>query len=427
MADRPNQDRHGERFVSTLVRETLAVILAGGKGSRLGSLTSHRVKPAVPFGGHFRIIHFALSNCVHSGIRRIGVTTQYKAHSLIQDLHQAWGFLRPELGEYLEILPAQQRTGESWYRGTADSIYQNRDILRLHGAKYLLVLGGDHVYKMDYGRMLATHVNTGADVTVGCIPVPMEKCSAFGIMEVDGDNRVRRFVEKPATCEAMPDMPGHVLASMGIYVFNTEFILSRLLVDAADPESGHDFGGDIVPAAVRDSNVHAYPFLTPGTNEPAYWRDVGDIDSYWEANLELVGIDPGLDLYDDDWPILTWQRQAPPAKFPLDGEGRSGEAINSLVAGGSIVSGARVENSVISSCVRVGEGSRVEESVILDHARIGRDVRIRRAIIETGCEIPDGTQIGLDPAADAARFEVSRNGIVLVTPEMFGQDIRYIR
>ncbi len=421
------QRKSSERFVSALTRDTLALVLAGGKGTRLGALTSHRVKPAVPFGGHFRIIDFPLSNCMNSGIRRIGVTTQYKAHSLIQGLHHAWGFLRPEIGEYLEILPAQQRTDGGWYAGTADAVYQNQDIIRLHGASHLLVLGGDHVYKMDYGAMLACHAQSGADVTVACVPVPIERASGFGIMEVDNDNRVTRFTEKPTDCAGMPGDPDHALASMGIYVFGTDYILSRLLVDAADPNSSHDFGRDIIPATIQDSAVFAYPFRDMRTGGPTYWRDVGDIDSYWEANLELIGIAPELDIYDEDWPILSWQNQAPPAKFALDGTGRPGEAINSMVASGSILSGARVENSIVFSCVRVDEGSMVDESVILDHVRIGRDTRIHRAVIETGCVIPDGMRIGEDPAADGDRFEVSRNGVVLVTPEMLGQSVQHLR
>jgi len=412
---------------SPLTRDTLAIILAGGKGTRLGSLTSHRVKPAVPFGGHFRLIDFPLSNCVNSGIRRIGVTTQYKAHSLIQDLHQTWSFLRPELGEYLEILPAQQRTEGGWYAGTADSVYQNQDIIRLHDASHLLVLGGDHVYKMDYGDMLSAHVQSGADVTVACIPVPIDRASAFGIMDIDSDNRVTAFTEKPAKCASMPGDRDHALASMGIYVFDTDYALSRLLVDTADPDSSHDFGRDIIPAALHDSTVVAYPFCNARTGSPAYWRDVGDIDSYWEANLELIGIAPELDIYDQRWPILSWQHQAPPAKFALDGTGRPGEAINSMVASGSIVSGARVENSVLFSRVTIDEGSIVEESVILDHARIGRDTRIRRAIIDTGCVIPDGMCIGHDRTVDGCRFEISTNGIVLVTPEMLEQSVLHLR
>ncbi len=417
-----------DRFVSLITRDTLALVLAGGKGTRLGALTSHRVKPAVPFGGHFRIIDFTVSNCVNSGIRRMGVLTQYKAHSLIQHIHQAWAFLRPDLGEFLELLPAQQRAGEDWYAGTADAIYQNMDIIHLHDPAFLLILGGDHIYKMDYGAMLAAHVSSGADVTVCCMPVPLGKASAFGILEVDKDNRIRRFIEKPEQCRGMPDDPIHALASMGIYVFNTDFLLERLPADAVNPESSHDFGKDILPEAVNNgSAVLAFPFRDLETGGPAYWRDVGDIDSYWEANLELTRIEPELNVYDRRWPILTLQHQAPPAKFVLDEDNRRGEAINSLVAGGCIVSGALIRNSVLSSDVWVGEGSTVEDSVVLDNAQIGRDVRIRRAIIETGCVIPDGLHIGHHPAEDTARFEVSAGGVVLVTPEMLGQEARYVR
>ena len=417
----------GERFVSLLTRDTLALVLAGGKGTRLGSLTSHRVKPAVPFGGHFRIIDFPLSNCINSGIRRIGILTQYKAHSLIQHLQQGWGFLRSELGEFIELLPAQQRTGDVWYRGTADSVYQNMDIIRLHDPRYLLVLGGDHIYKMDYGAMLAFHASSGADITVGCMPVPVEQCSRFGIMQVDEDYRIREFTEKPAHCDGMPGDPAHALASMGIYVFNTDYLLSRLLVDTTRSDSTHDFGKDIIPTAVHETKVAAFPFRDVDTGGPAYWRDVGDIDSYWQANLELIGIRPELNIYDARWPILTWQKQAPPAKFVLDDNGRRGEAVNSMVAGGCIVSGARIRNSVLSSLVTVEEGSRVEESVLLTNVHVGRNTVIRRAVIETGCRIPDGMQIGVDPEADRQRFEVSAGGVVLVTPEMLGQRVSHVR
>ncbi|MGM0433589.1 MAG: glucose-1-phosphate adenylyltransferase [Pseudomonadota bacterium] len=416
-----------ERYISLITQETLALVLAGGKGTRLGSLTSHRVKPAVPFGGHFRIIDFPLSNCINSGIRRIGVLTQYKAHSLIQHVHQGWGFLRSELGEFMELLPAQQRTGDEWYLGTADAVYQNIDILRLHNPSYLLVLGGDHIYKMDYGPMLAQHVSTGADVTVGCMPVPTSEACAFGIMEIDASNRIQRFTEKPTHCDPMPDSPDHALASMGIYVFNTRYLLSRLLVDANTPWSSHDFGRDIIPAAVTDSEVFAYRFRGSGGDRPGYWRDVGTIDSYWKANMELIGLNPELNIYDQRWPILTWQRQAPPAKFVLDEPGRRGEAINSMVAGGCIVSGATVYNSILSSHVTVSEGSSIESAVLLENVRVGRGVHIRRAVIETGCSIPDGMHIGFDATLDGTRFERSDDGIILVTPEMLGQEVHHVR
>lgn len=416
-----------ERFVSLITRDTLALVLAGGKGTRLGSLTSHRVKPAVPFGGHFRIVDFPLSNCVNSGIRRIGILTQYKAHSLIQHIHQGWGFLRVDLGEFIELLPAQQRTGGGWYSGTADAVYQNMDIIRLHSPRYLLILGGDHVYKMDYGPMLAAHVSHDADITVGCMPVPVEQAAAFGVMDVDHDLRVVGFHEKPETCPGMPSDPARALASMGIYVFDTEFLLSRLLVDATREASSHDFGRDILPRAVADSDVYAFPFRDPDTGGDAYWRDVGDIDSYWQANLELIGLSPELNVYDQRWPILTWQPQAPPAKFVLSEPGRCGQATDSMVAGGCIVSGARVDRSLLCSHVTVGEGSTIEDSVILTHVHIGRGVRIRRAIVETGCVLPDNFCVGHDEAADRSRFEVSAGGIAVVTPEMLGQEVHHVR
>jgi len=416
-----------ERFVSLITRDTLALVLAGGKGTRLGSLTSHRVKPAVPFGGHFRIIDFPLSNCINSGIRRIGILTQYKAHSLIQHLQQGWGFLRSELGEFIELLPAQQRTGEGWYRGTADAVYQNMDIIRLHSPRFLMILGGDHIYKMDYGAMLGFHVTHDADVTVGCMPVPVSQSNRFGIMDVDDNHRITRFVEKPDHCEGSPGQADQALASMGIYVFNTEYLLSRLMVDATRDDSSHDFGKDIIPDAVTEARCYAYPYRNMHDDGPAYWRDVGDIDSYWESNMELIGLRPELNIYDRDWPILTWQRQAPPAKFVLDEEGRRGEARNSMVAGGCIVSGAQVNQSLLSSFVTVEEGSEVNQSVILTNVRIGRNVRLRRTIIETGCQIPDDMCIGYDTEEDGQRFELSAGGIVLVTPEMLGQAVHHVR
>ena len=417
-----------QRFVSRLTRETLALILAGGRGSRLKHLTLWRAKPAVPFGGKFRIIDFPLSNCINSGIRRVGVLTQYKAHSLIQHVQRGWSFLRGEFGEFIELLPAQQRIETSWYAGTADAVYQNIDIIRQHAPEYVLILAGDHIYKMDYGQMIAYHVESGADMTVGCLEVETDVARAFGVMAVDENGRVNEFAEKPENPAPMPGKPGFALASMGIYVFNTTFLFERLIRDADDNRSTHDFGKDIIPEAVNNgSAVLAYPFRDLETGGRAYWRDVGDIDSYWEANLELTRIEPELNVYDRRWPILTLQRQAPPAKFVLDENNRRGEAINSLVAGGCIVSGALIRNSVLSSDVWVGEGSTVEDSVVLDNAQIGRDVRIRRAIIETGCIIPDGMHIGHHPAEDTARFEVSAGGVVLVTPEMLGQEARYVR
>ncbi len=405
-----------ERFVSRLTRETLALVLAGGRGTRLGGLTLERVKPAVPFGGKFRIVDFALSNCVNSGIRQIGVLTQYMAHELVQHTVNGWSFFRGEFGEFVELLPAQQRMGEIWYQGTADAVHQNTDIIAQHGPEYVLVLGGDHVYKMDYGTMIGSHVEHGADLTVGCMPVPREEATAFGVLGVDADGRVNRFVEKPPDPPAMPGEPDLALASMGMYCFRRDWLLQRLEEDAADPESSHDFGKDILPKAVADGcRVYAFPFRDPVEDKPGYWRDVGDIDSYWTANLELIGVMPELNLYDRDWPIWTYQEQLPPAKFVFDEAERRGVAVDSMVSGGCIVSGAWVQHSLLFSNVWVGEYSRVEDSLALPNVRIGANCFIRRAVIDAGCVIEDGTVIGAYPEHDAQRFEVSRGGVVLVT------------
>ena len=414
--------RKPERFVSRITRETLALVLAGGRGTRLGGLTLERVKPAVPFGGKFRIVDFALSNCVNSGIRQIGVLTQYMAHELIQHVQHGWSFFRGEFGEFVELLPAQQRVGETWYQGTADAVYQNADIIAEHDPEYVLVLGGDHVYKMDYGTMLGFHVEHDADVTVGCMPVPREQARAFGVLHVDDEGRVEAFVEKPPDPPAMPGEPDLALASMGIYIFDTRWLLDQLRADAADPDSDHDFGKDIIPKALASGcGVYGFPFRDPVEDRPGYWRDVGDLDSYWAANLELIGVTPELNLYDQQWPIWTYQEQWPPAKFVFDEADRRGMALDSMLSGGCIVSGATVRHSVLFSDVWVGEHSRVQDSLALPHVRIGRDCRIRRAIIDAGCRIADGTVIGENPETDAQRFEVSRNGIVLVTREALGQ------
>ena len=414
-----------DRFVSRLTRDTLALVLAGGRGSRLQQLTDWRAKPAVPFGGQFRIIDFSLSNCVNSGIRRIGVLTQYKAHSLIRHIQRGWGFLRGELGEFVELLPAQQRTDGSWYQGTADAILQNIDIIRNHNPTYILVLAGDHVYKMDYGPMLAAHVSSGADVTIGCIEVPVEEAYAYGVMTVDANNRILEFLEKPDHAESIPDKPGAVLASMGIYVFNTETLCQALLKDGHAENSNHDFGRDIIPALIRRGNSLAFPFHDPQQGKQAYWRDVGTVDALWQANLELIGVSPELNLYDKAWPIWTYAEQLPPAKFVFDEDARRGVAINSMVAGGCIVSGALIHHSLLFSNVYVHSFSEVIDSVVLPDVDIGRHVKIRNAIIDRGCLIPAGMQIGVDAKLDAERFYVTPKGIVLVTPEMLGQRLHY--
>jgi len=422
------QIESSQRFISLATKDTLALILAGGRGSRLGELTSHRAKPAVPFGGKFRIIDFPLSNCINSGIRRVGVVTQYMAHSLIRHLQQGWGFLRGEFGEFIEILPAQQRHGEAWYKGTADAVYQNIEIIRTHRPRYVLILGGDHVYKMDYGTMLGFHVSHEADVTVACLEVPRMEAQGFGVMGVTAEGRVESFVEKPLDPPAIPGRPDHALASMGIYVFNTDYLLRMLAQDGPDPASDHDFGKNILPDGVaRGDRIFAFPFRNNAQSRQAYWRDVGTIDSYWAANMELIGVTPELDLYDDTWPIWTYQEQAPPAKFVFDDEDRRGIAIDSMLSGGCIVSGAVVRHSLLFSNVLVAERTLIQDTVVLPRAVIGPDCLVRRAVIETGCHLPPGTVIGEDPIEDARRFHVTEGGVVLVTPEMLQQELPYVR
>ncbi|MFA7592104.1 MAG: glucose-1-phosphate adenylyltransferase [Thiohalobacteraceae bacterium] len=418
---------HTRRFVSRLTRNTLALILAGGRGSRLKHLTLWRAKPAVPFGGKFRIIDFPLSNCLNSGIRSIGVLTQYKAHSLIQHIHRGWNFLRGEFGEFVELLPAQQRIEVSWYQGTADAVYQNLDIIRNHRPDFVLILAGDHIYKMDYGPMIAEHVKRGADMTVGCIEVDLARASAFGVMSVDDEGCVVGFQEKP---EQPAPMPGHTdvaLASMGIYVFNTEFLYQELIRDADDDASEHDFGKNVLPHIIKDSKVIAYSFRDEETGKQAYWRDVGTVDAFWEANLELIGVTPELNLYDEEWPIWTYQEQLPPAKFVFDDDDRRGMAVDSMVSGGCIVSGARVRHSLLFSNVRLHAHTVVEDTVVLPNVNIGPDCRITRAVIDKGCRIPAGTVVGEDPIEDARRFHVSEGGVVLITPEMLGQELHHVR
>jgi glucose-1-phosphate adenylyltransferase len=416
------------RFVSRLTRETLALILAGGRGSRLKHLTQWRAKPAVPFGGKFRIIDFPLSNCLNSGIRRIGVLTQYKSHSLIQHIQKGWGFLRGEFGEFVELLPAQQRIDEfSWYAGTADAVYQNIDIIRTHDPSYVLVLAGDHIYKMDYGQMIAHHVETAADLTVGCVEVPLDQARAFGVMAVDRRGRIVSFAEKPEHPTPVPGRTDVALASMGIYVFNTRFLYEQLIKDADDAHSSHDFGKDLLPAVIDNYRVYGYSFRDPTSGEHAYWRDVGTVDSFWRANLELIEVTPELNLYDQEWPIWTYQEQLPPAKFVFDDEDRRGMAVDSMVSGGCIISGAKLKRSLLFSNVRVADQSHIEESVVLPNVHIGEGCRIQRAVIDKGCDIPPGTVIGVDAEADRRRFYVSEGGIVLVIPEMLGQELRYVR
>lgn len=417
-----------KRLVSRITRDTLALVLSGGRGSRLKQLTDWRAKPAVPFGGKFRIIDFPLSNCVNSGVRRMAVLTQYKAHSLIKHIQQAWGANRMARDEFVELLPAQQRINEqSWYSGTADAVYQNIDILRTHNAEYVLILAGDHIYKMDYGPMIAYHVENNADLTIGCIEVPVAEASAFGVMGIDNAGRINMFLEKPKDPPVIPGSEGMSLASMGIYVFNTKFLFEQLIYDADDPHSEHDFGKNIIPRVIKNYQVYAYPFRDLQSGAQAYWRDVGTIDSYWAANLELIGVTPDLNLYDTEWPIWTHQEQLPPAKFVFDEVDRRGIAVDSMVSGGCIISGALVRHSLLFSNVLVNEQASVEDSVILPNVVINERAKIRKAVIDKGCVIPAGMEIGFDAELDRQRFEISEGGVVLVTPDMLGQRLHMVR
>lgn len=424
------QDNTSSRFISTLTKNTLALILAGGRGSRLKDMTNWRAKPAVPFGGKFRIIDFPLSNCMNSGIRRIGVVTQYKSHSLIQHIQRGWGFLRGEFNEYVELLPAQQRVEEEWYKGTADAVFQNLDILRNIDAEYILILAGDHVYKMDYGQMLAAHARNKADMTVACLNVPLQDAKAFGVMAVDETDRVLQFREKPSDPDPIPDIPDQALASMGIYVFNAAFLYEQLIRDADDPHSSHDFGHDIIPHMIDKYRVYAHRFADScvnSTGDKHYWRDVGTIDAYWEANMELTKVVPELNLYDRQWPIWTYQEQLPPAKFVFDNDDRRGLATDSLISGGCIISGSAVHDSVLFSDVRVNSYSLIEQSVILPQVEIGRNVILKRVVMDKGARIPDGMSIGVNPEEDRKSFYISEKGVTLVTAEMLGQALHYSR
>ena len=418
------QERHMQPHM--LVRRTIALVLAGGRGSRLKQLTDRRAKPAVYFGGKFRIVDFALSNCVNSGIRRIGVITQYKSHSLLRHLQRGWSFLRAELNEMVDLLPAQQRVDEEhWYRGTADAIYQNLDIIQSSKPEYVVVLAGDHVYKMDYSLMLKDHVDSGAGCTVGCIEVPRAEASAFGVMAVDGTRKITEFVEKPADPPPMPGNDAVSLASMGIYIFDSKYLYDLLEDDIANPDSSHDFGKDVIPRVVREGRAIAHPFsmscVSSTPDAVPYWRDVGTIVAFWEANLDLASVTPELDIYDTNWPIWTSQRQLPPAKFVQDADGKHGQAINTMVSGGCIVSGSIVSNSVLFSSVRVHSFCVIDQAVLLPEVTIGRGCRLSRVVVDRGCTVPEGLVIGEDPVADAARFERTENGVVLVTKEMLNR------
>jgi len=406
-----------------LAREAMAYVLAGGRGSRLMELTDRRAKPAVYFGGKTRIIDFALSNALNSGIRRMAVATQYKAHSLIRHLQRGWSFLRAERNESFDILPASQRGGdERWYAGTADAVYQNIDIIESYGPRHIVILAGDHVYKMDYEPMLREHVERGADVTVGVIEVPRAEATGFGVMQVDGNGRILDFLEKPKDPPGQPHKPEVALASMGIYVFDTRFLFDQLRRDAADPNSRHDFGADLIPYIVRHGIAIAHRFersCVRSTQEPvSYWRDVGTLDAYWEANIDLTAVVPQLDLYDRTWPIWTHSEITPPAKFVHDEAGRRGEAISSLVAGNCIVSGASVRRSLLFTGVHVRSYARIDEGVILPDVTVGRHARLRKVVVDRGVTIPEGLVVGEDPEHDAARFRRTERGVCLITQAM---------
>ena len=428
---RPPNRQLAQSEVRNLAHDALAIILAGGRGSRLAELTDWRAKPAVPFGGKFRIIDFALSNCVNSGIRRIGICTQYKAQSLIRHVQRGWSFLDGRFGEFVELLPAQQRITADWYRGTADAVYQNIDILRRHGRKHVLVLAGDHVYKMDYTRMLADHVASGAVMTIACIGAPLAGATQLGVMAVDANWRVTAFEEKPAMPAPMPGHPDQALASMGIYVFDEAFLYEQLIRDAEDSASGHDFGKDLIPRLIASGvHVHAHRFRDSCVNMSGgkpYWRDVGTLDAYWEANMDLTRVVPDLNLYDHEWPIWTYQEQLPPAKFVFDDDGRRGMAVDSLVSGGCIVSGSSLRRSVLFSNVRVQNYCQIEDSVILSNVEIGNNVTLRRVIVDKRCRLPNGLTVGVDPAEDRKHFHVTDQGVTVIVPENLGQRVHHLR
>lgn len=408
------------RSFNSMTRDTLALVMAGGRGTRLKELTLQRAKPATPFGGKFRIIDFTLSNCINSGLCRIGILTQYKSHSLLHHLHAGWSFLHSRFGEFVRIMPADQNeANDSWYKGTADSVYQNIEFIEAQRPKRVLVLAGDHVYKMDYGQMIRDHIDAGADCTVGCVETPIEEATEFGVVQINPRNWVNRFEEKSPTPSSIPGNPELALASMGIYVFETEFLLEELKKDAADPNSSHDFGKDILPRIIKTGKVAAHRFRDmDDDSRPGFWRDVGTLDAYWKANMELLDVTPEFNMYDDQWPIWTCPEQLPPAKFVLNNSSARGMAVDSLITSGCIISGAKVERSIFFESARVANRSVVKESLILPGAEIGRDCRISRAIIDSNCKVPDGMVIGENPAQDESYFTRTEQGVVLVTQSM---------
>ncbi|EIC85777.1 glucose-1-phosphate adenylyltransferase [Serratia sp. M24T3] len=406
--------------------KSVALILAGGRGSRLKDLTNTRAKPAVHFGGKFRIIDFALSNCLNSGIRRIGVITQYQSHTLVQHIQRGWSFLNEEMNEFVDLLPAQQRQmTENWYKGTADAVYQNLDIIRRYNAEYVVILAGDHIYKMDYSRMLIDHVEKGGECTVACLEVPLEEASEFGVMDVAENYQIKSFLEKPKNPPSIPGQPDKAMASMGVYIFNADYLFSLLEEDMASEESSHDFGKDLIPKITRQGVAWAHPFqlscVTSNNELPPYWRDVGTIDAYWRANLDLASVTPELDMYDTNWPIRTHMEPLPPAKFVQDRSGSHGMTMNSLVSGGCIVSGSVVVHSVLFPRVRINSFCNIDSSILLPDVNVGRSCRLRRCVIDRACHIPEGMVIGENAEEDSKRFYRSESGIVLVTRSMLAK------
>ena len=418
------------RFNGVLAKSAYAMILAGGRGSRLMQLTDWRAKPAVPFGGKLRIVDFPLSNCINSGVRRIGVATQYMSHGLIHHIQRGWNFLDDQFDEFVDILPAQRYGREGWYTGTANAVFQNMELVRICEPEYVLVLGGDHIYKMDYSILLADHVAKGADLTIACIDVPLSSASHFGVMAVDKAWRITNFQEKPEHPDPIPGQSDQALVSMGIYVFNARFLYEQLMLDNDDPNSSHDFGKDIIPKLVKTHAVFAHRFANSCVNmvgNVPYWRDVGTVDAYWEANMDLVQVTPDLNLYDDSWPIRTNQAQLPPAKFIFNDDGFRGHAMDSMISSGCIISGATIERSLLMLKVLVKERSLIQDSVILPNVELGRHVTLKRVVVDKHCIIPDGFSAGVDPELDQQRFHVTKRGVTLITPEMLGQMVRQAR
>ncbi len=405
---------------------TLAVVLAGGRGARLQALTENEAKPSMPFGGKFRVVDFPLSNCINSGIRKVAVVTQYRAHTLIRHIQRGWNFLRGELGEFVELWPAQQQTeAGSWYLGTADAVYQNLQVIRQHGPRYVLILAGDHVYRQDYSRLIRAHIDSGAEVTVSCVEVPRSEATAFGCVDANDDGEIVGFVEKPSRPPSVPGREGLSYASMGIYVFDIDVLLETLERDASNERSSHDFGHDIVPSLVGHRRLYAHPFsescvLSHGATEP-YWRDVGTLDAFWEANMELTSVTPMLDLYDARWPIWTYHEQRPCAKFVFDDKDRRGFAVDSLVSAGCVVSGGAIRSSILFTDTRVNSYSQVTGCLVLPHCNIGRHARLTRTIVGSDCHIPEGLVVGEDLRDDQARFHRTPGGITLVTREMLAK------